>query len=404
VSRVLPGVRHSYRRAQTGAARANPAVLVAMLLVACSSAPAATSPAASAGATGSVLPSVGSTASPDAAEPTPAESDGGSPEPTAPPPTAGGAIAGTWKELAPKPAGPGPREDHTWTVDTEGRYAYLFGGRNGGHVYGDLWRFDLQRDDWEALEPQRGGPRPRFGHTAVWVDEIGLVVWSGQTGSSFFADLWAYDPDSGAWRELPGAGARPQARYGSCAGIGPDGRMWISHGFTDEGRFDDTRAYDFDAGRWSDETPTGEKPIIRCLHDCLWTPDGRFLLYAGQTNADPYLADLWSLVPGGGETPTAWATLGEGAAPGRNLYALAMLPERALILGGVGDGGKRLDDLWTLSYADATFAPVAIEGALPGGRSGGTLIDDAARDRVLLFGGRDDAAALAETWQLELHD
>lgn len=377
-------------------------MLIALFLVACSSAPASTSPVGSAVASGSVPLTTDPAASSDSPEPSASQSDAGSPQPATSSPIAGGAVTGTWQELAPKGAGPGPREDHTWTVDAEGRYAYLFGGRNGGHVDGDLWRYDLERDAWEALDPQRDGPRPRFGHTAVWVDGIGLVVWSGQTGSSFFADLWAYDPDSGAWRELPGAGAGPQARYGSCAGIGPDGRMWISHGFTDDGRFDDTRAYDFDADRWSDETPSGEKPIIRCLHDCLWTPEGRFLLYAGQTNSDPYLADLWSLVPGGGETPTAWAALGEQAPPGRNLYAMAMRPERALVLGGVGDGGERLDDLWTLSYADLTFAPVTVEGALPGGRSGATLI--AARDRVLLFGGRDDAAALAETWQLGLHD
>jgi hypothetical protein len=186
--------------------------------------------------------------------------------------------------------------------------------------------------------------------------------------------------------------------------MGPDGRMWISHGFTDQGRFDDTRAYDFAAGRWSDETPGGEKPIIRCLHDCLWTPEGRFLLYAGQTNTDPYLADLWSLVLGGGEAPTAWAGLGDQAPPGRNLYALATLPERALVFGGAGEGGKRLDDLWTLSYADLTFETVTVEGSSPAGRSGATLIDDAAQERVLLFGGRDDDAALADTWQLDLHD
>jgi hypothetical protein len=312
-------------------------------------------------------------------------------------------VTGSWKNLGPEGPAPEAREDHTWTVDPQGRYAYLFGGRNGSRVHRDLWRYDLEGATWEALDPEPEGPSARFGHTALWVDGIGLVIWSGQAGSSFFADLWAYDSDTEAWRELPGAGARPPARYGSCAGTGPDGRMWISHGFTDQGRFDDTRAYDFAARRWSDETPDGEKPIIRCLHDCLWTADGRFLLYAGQTNSDPYLADLWSLVPGGGETPTAWTGLGQQAPPGRNLYALATLPERALVFGGAGEGGERLDDLWTLSYADLTFEAVTVDGASPGGRSGATLIVHAGQDRVLLFGGRDDAA-LADTWQLDLRD
>ena len=44
-----------------------------------------------------------------------------------------------------------------------------------------------------------------------------------------------------------------------------DGRLWISHGFTEDGvRFSDTRAYDFEAGTWSDETPDG-RPARRAL-------------------------------------------------------------------------------------------------------------------------------------------
>ena len=48
------------------------------------------------------------------------------------------------------------------------------------------------------------------------------------------------------------------ARYGTCAAVAPDGRLWISHGFTADGvRFSDTRAYDFATGAWTDETPDG---------------------------------------------------------------------------------------------------------------------------------------------------
>ena len=77
---------------------------------------------------------------------------------------------------------------------------------------------------------------------------------------AFFDDIWAYDPAAEAWRELPSLGDVPPARYGSCASLGPDGRLWISHGFTDSGRFDDTRAYDFATGEWTDETPDGDLP------------------------------------------------------------------------------------------------------------------------------------------------
>ncbi|HEX7168555.1 MAG TPA: kelch repeat-containing protein, partial [Acidimicrobiales bacterium] len=162
--------------------------------------------------------------------------------------------------------GPSAREDHTWTLDPDGEVAYLFGGRDGSTVHDDTWAFDLGTDSWELLEPV-GRPPARFGHETVWVDGVGLVIFGGQAGpSTFFGDLWAYDPASGAWRELGAGGAQPTARYGSCASLGPDGRLWISHGFTaDQARFDDTRAYDFDAEAWIDETPEGDMPVARCL-------------------------------------------------------------------------------------------------------------------------------------------
>ena len=83
--------------------------------------------------------------------------------------------------------------------------------------------------------PSGDGPAARFGHEAVWVDGIGLVVFAGQNGPNFFNDLWAYEPASATWRQLPSNGAVPVPRYGTCAAVGPDGRLWISHGFTADG-------------------------------------------------------------------------------------------------------------------------------------------------------------------------
>ena len=170
-----------------------------------------------------------------------------------------------WRKLEPGD-GPDAREDHTWTLDPSTRTGYLFGGRDGSTVYDDIWAFDLASDTWRELDPGGKGPAARFGHEAVWVDGVGLVVWAGQAGpTAFFDDLWAYDPAANDWSRLPNDGPKPVARYGSCSAVGEDGRLWISHGFTSEGvRFSDTRAYDFDAGTWTDETPDGA-PARRAL-------------------------------------------------------------------------------------------------------------------------------------------
>lgn len=290
-------------------------------------------------------------------------------------------------------AGPAAREDHTWTVDGDGGRAYLFGGRDGDTVFSDLWAYDLATDAWVQLAPD-GGPAGRFGHEAVWVNGIGLVVFAGQAGTTFFNDLWAYEPQSESWRQLQAGGAPPTARYGSCGAIGPDGRLWISHGFTSDGtRFADTRAYDFEANAWVDETPEGPRPVERCLHGCWWTDDGALALYAGQTTGATALGDRWTLDEG------TWTRVEGTLPPDRNLYARTRLVGATLVFGGQALDESFLADLWLLP--DGSADAHALEaGAGPTGRAGAELVTDTQGGRLLLFGGRDDAGAKAELWEL----
>jgi len=308
-----------------------------------------------------------------------------------------------WRELSASGAAPAPREDHTWTVDGDGAIAYLFGGRDdsGYGAYGDLWAYDLATDTWRQLD---GGPPARFGHNAAWVPGIGLVIFAGQAETTFFNDLWAYDPDADSWTQLPGNGDRPVPRYGSCAALGPDGRLWISHGFTSEGsRFADTRAYDFATGEWSDETPTGAAPIERCLHACWWTNRDQLTLYAGQTNGVTSLGDRWGLTVGPRPGTNAWQELDQDGSPpsARNLYAAARWELGTLIFGGQALDGTYLGDAWLLSD-DGTHTQVAPGVAGPSSRSGAELVADPGRGRVLLFGGKSGASVFGDLWELTL--
>jgi galactose oxidase-like protein len=338
--------------------------------------------------------STGATPLPSTLTASPAASPTPSPTLAAAPTSAGPATA-VWTRLAPGGDAPPPREDHTWTVDAASGTAWLFGGRDGAMVHDDLWSYNLATDRWTRVEASGDAPAARFGHTGTWVEGVGLVVWSGQSGGDFFADIHAYDPATNRWTRLPDAGSAPEARYGSCAALGPDGRMWISHGFTHAGRFADTRAYDFGTGAWADVTPADAGPVKRCLHDCLWSPDGRLVLYAGQTDGVAALGDLWTLDPAGG-----WTEAAAPEPPARQLYALAASGTTGWVFGGRGSDGKVLDDFWTLQLETLAWQPVPAAGERPESRAGATLIADPARSRLLLFGGMGLSGALADTWEL----
>jgi Galactose oxidase, central domain len=308
----------------------------------------------------------------------------------------------TWHRVTADGPTPQAREDHTWTAATDGRTAYLFGGRDtAGRAFDDLWAYDLAADRWRRLEAD--GPPARFGHNAAWVEGVGLVIFAGQSPTTFYNDLWAYDPAADRWRELPAGGDAPVARYGSCAALGPDGRLWISHGFTSEGsRFADTRAYDFTTQAWTDETPAGERPVERCLHGCWWTDDGRLALYAGQTTGVPALGDLWQLTPGPRIGTNTWTELVPGRRwpAQRQLYASARWGSETVVFGGGSRTGAFLDDTWHIR--ENGTASRLRTGAGPAARLGAELIADRAGGRLLLFGGRDADAAMDDLWELAL--
>ncbi|HEY6607870.1 MAG TPA: kelch repeat-containing protein [Candidatus Limnocylindria bacterium] len=315
--------------------------------------------------------------------------------PTAPAPT--GTAPATppalaWSRLA--AVGPAAREDHTWTVDDEAEVAYLFGGRDGSVSFADLWVYDLAADAWTELAPA-SPPPARFGHEAAWVDGVGLVVFGGQAGTAFFNDLWAYDAASNAWSQLPSDGAVPVPRYGSCSAVGPDDRLWISHGFTSDGaRFSDTLAYDFVSRQWSDETPGGEHPVERCLHACWVSDAGELTLYAGQTTGVAALGDRWTLGAAG------WREVAGVLPPERNLPAHARIDGATVVFGGMGLDAAFLDDLWLLGDEEADGEMLTPGGETPAPRSGASMVTDTVRDRVLLFGGRGADGAFGDTWDL----
>jgi hypothetical protein len=175
---------------------------------------------------------------------------------------------------------------------------------------------------------------------------------------------------------------------------GSDGRLWVSHGFTTAGRFDDTRAYNLSSRRWAVRTPAGRKPGERCLHDCFTTRDGELVLYGGQDDGAFALGDLWVM------RRDRWTRHDDPPPAARRLYAVTEAGDHAYVFGGAGSDNRLFDDLWRVDRETLAFERVRPEGTDgPVARSASTLITDARRDRLLLFGGQADTAR-SDVWEL----
>ena len=316
------------------------------------------------------------------------------------------ASVGGWAQLSAMNAGPAARYDHSAIVDPVRQQLVVFGGR-GGSVFGDTWIFDFATRLWR--EVTGAGPNARFGHGAVYdAAQRRMIIVMGRNGG-FFNDVWAFDLDAETWSPLKANGVSPDAprpRYGQSAALDGQGRVLISHGFSDLGRYDDTWAFDPGSVQWINLTPTtGPKPLKRCLHELAYDAAlNRLLLFGGCSSGygpcpqgDLWAFDLqnntWSELTPDGSTPSARTNP-------RMMYDT--LNKNIFLFGGNTASGLNAEtwryeptaNRWTL-LADGT-------GMSPSARSSHAGSYDAQGGRAVIFGGNATGGASADLWEWRL--
>jgi hypothetical protein len=322
--------------------------------------------------------------------------------PTSVPTTATPAVTpGTmrWRRIEVSGDSPPARRDHSIVVDRE-YFLMTYGGRNDSGTLGDLWAYDLQKGSW-ALWGREGEvkPAPRFGHNAVYVGGgVGMVVFGGQAGSSFFNDVWL--TDGAGWVQLDPQSPLPPERYGAASALTSDGEMLISHGFTNAGRFDDSWSFPPQITSWTDVSAAGDRPVKRCLCRGAWDSQrNRFLMFGGQTDGTPFLGDTWVF------DGAAWTEITSESKPSpRNFYAMAETdPGRIALFGGNSvDGPGPVNDLWFFDSATDTWTLAQPEGEAPSARYGHDAVWVPEARKLIVFGGHDASGDVNDLWELTI--
>jgi galactose oxidase-like protein len=291
---------------------------------------------------------------------------------------------------APPTGGPAPRTHHGAIYDPVGQRMLVFGGRNQNGPLDDTWSLDLKTAQWTEI---KSDPRPpaRFGLTAIYdAPRHRMVIFSGQKSGGFLNDVWALDLDQNRWSEIqPKTAAAPPVRYGSAA-IYDDrrDRLVMFAGFTDQGRFDDTWAFDLKGEQWIALSPSGTRPVRRCLHTATYDPLGdRMIIYAGQMTGN--LEDTWAF----DLEKNTWTEIkNTPIPPGRFFSALVYQPEnrRGVLFGGQNSKLGTLDDTWALNLGSDQWEELKPAGAVtPPARNGHTAVYDPVGRRMLIFGGQN---------------
>lgn len=309
------------------------------------------------------------------------------------------AQSATWT-LLDDASGPIARWDHVLLPDPSGNRLFVFGGRDGNGVsLSDLWTFDLTSQMWSAIESE--GPAPRFGvAAAILPDASGFILFAGQSESVFYNDLWQFDFEQRSWTLLDdGTTIAPSPRYGFGGDFDALGRFVVSHGFTFDGRFDDTWAFDTIQNAWAHISPPAEtRPLRRCLHEVLAVEGGdHLLLYAGCSSGYGPCpqGDLWTF----DVSSATWTQLAPDALPApRSNPAMCSAGQEIVLVGGLTDAGPT-SDVWHGKIEDQHFqwteSVDASNAIAPRSSHDMATIEDA----LYVFGGLGVNGPLADLWQ-----
>ncbi|MEM7202258.1 MAG: hypothetical protein AAF628_18455 [Planctomycetota bacterium] len=342
-------------------------------------------------------------------------------------------------------AAPPPRDLHALFHDDATGELVLFGGFLGGAVFeDDTWAWQ-PGGGWQELQTN-GAPSPRGWHRVAFDRDRGVGVLFGQYLQWNNEETWEWRGTTRSWTQVsatPPGGIRRQD-----AGLIYDGQRIVlfggnaNYGAGVSGQYgarSDLHAWDPGAnawtnlqsslpprGRWIMATDTSRNALVAFPADARtrvawerkdgewravptdtarpsarWNPglantfSGAVLLFGGESRSR-FLGDTWRF------DGSDWSLLGPGPSP-RTESGMTGTPWNGgtvVLFGGLTARSPDVvtDELWL--HDSAGWRVVPSQGLWPRGRREAAMAYDPARDRVVLFGGRDTSGVRSNaTWE-----
>ncbi|XP_048558012.1 kelch domain-containing protein 4 [Triticum urartu] len=263
---------------------------------------------------------------------------------------------------------PSPRSNGSLTInpskDTE---LILYGGEfyNGSKtfVYGDLYRYDVEKNEWKLVSSPNSPP-PRSAHqTVAWKNNIymfgGEFTSPNQERFHHYKDFWTHDLKTNQWEQILAKGC-PSARSGHRMVLYKH-KIVLFGGFYDTLRevryYNDLHVFDLDNFKWEEIKPrpgclwpsprSGFQLVV--YQDQIYMYGGYFKEVSSDKNASEkgtVHADMWSLDPRTWEWNKVKKT---GMPPGpRAGFSMCVHKKRAVLFGGVVDMEVEADVLMSM--------------------------------------------------------
>jgi hypothetical protein len=303
---------------------------------------------------------------------------------------------GTWTELTPDGSRPSARNLHAMAYDAARGRVVLFGGSESSGYRQDTWEWDGAARTWTDVTPAGANPSARIAPAMAYDAAQGRVVLFGGNDGSYRQDTWEWDGAAGIWTEVTPAGSKPTARVGHAMAYDAARGKTVIFGGHDGLPTQDVWEWDGASGAWTNRTPAGVRPPARNSHAMAYdAARGKVMLFGGAASGSRIqdtwewdgAAGIWTEVTPAGSPP-----------PARSEHAMAYDAARGKVVLFGGSTGIPIQDTWEWDGTAATWTDTTPAGDKPTARSGHAMAYDAARGKAVLFGG-NDGSYRQDTWE-----
>ena len=257
---------------------------------------------------------------------------------------------------------------------------------------------------WSRLVPSTSiAPLPRRDATAIY-DAVNhtMIVFGGRTWGGPVNEVWSFNLDSLRWTNLspPPDSASPLPRFAHTAVFDPPTHkmfIWSGQGVA---FFNDAWAFDLTLHRWEKLFPvSGIIPEARYGSVAVYDPrNRRLVMFAGFTNSGRYNdSQAYDIQTNGWIDLTPSGT--KPAARCLHTAAYDAARHRMIMYGGQISGP--IDDIWAFDLHDNTWTNLTPATRPPGRYFASSIYTD---DRVFVFGGTTPTALVNELWSFDLRD
>lgn len=285
-----------------------------------------------------------------------------------------------------QPTIPPARSGHAMAYDPVRRVVLMFGG-SGSATFGDLWSWNGTR--WTRLATSGAQPSARDDAILVFDDtRQRLVLFGGRSGQTLLSDTWEWD--GSAWSQKTGTG--PEARLHAVGAFDAQRSVVRIYGGVGSDDVPRTDTWEWNGTTWSRVSTAGpaDQGANQMAYDAGRQRTMLSLFARTQPNADrTYPSGLWEW------NGSAWAAVA-GAGP------MFSPVQPMTTLGAAGglllvDGGALQGTFSTWAWQNGAWSRVSTAG--PSLRNGHAVAYDAARNRVVLFGGFRSGQDFNDTWE-----